>query len=99
LARSALVLSSFGGHERIKRLGGLQIGGGITDKNALSWIECGASKVSHIMSNLRAKQRSSVKVIVTSYLFPEQKFSLQRLQTISALVGKEHLVIDIRCVC
>ncbi|KAF8505838.1 Phosphoribosylformimino-5-aminoimidazole carboxamide ribotide isomerase [Russula emetica] len=60
--------------------GGLQIGGGITDKNALSWIECGASKV-----------------IVTSYLFPEQKFSLQRLQTISSLVGKERLVVDISC--
>ncbi|KAH9999945.1 Phosphoribosylformimino-5-aminoimidazole carboxamide ribotide isomerase [Russula vinacea] len=55
--------------------GGLQIGGGITDKNALSWIEGGASKV-----------------IVTSYLFPEQKFSLRRLQTISSLVGKERLV-------
>lgn len=27
-------------------LGGLQIGGGITDKNALSWLELGASKVS-----------------------------------------------------
>lgn len=60
--------------------GGLQIGGGITDKNALSWIESGASKI-----------------IVTSYLFPEQKFSLQRLQTISSLVGKERLVVDISC--
>ncbi|KAI0254758.1 Phosphoribosylformimino-5-aminoimidazole carboxamide ribotide isomerase [Lactifluus subvellereus] len=60
--------------------GGLQIGGGITEKNALSWIENGASKV-----------------IVTSHLFPEQKFSLQRLQTISSLVGKERLVVDISC--
>jgi phosphoribosylformimino-5-aminoimidazole carboxamide ribotide isomerase len=32
-------------HECIKHSGGLQIGGGITDKDALSWIECGASKV------------------------------------------------------
>lgn len=39
-----------------------------------------------------------VKVIVTSYLFPAQKFSLQRLQTISSLVGKERLVVDIRYV-
>ena len=39
-----------------------------------------------------------VKVIVTSYLFPGQKFSLQRLQTISSLVGKERLVVDIRYV-
>ncbi|KAN0132621.1 Phosphoribosylformimino-5-aminoimidazole carboxamide ribotide isomerase [Lactarius tabidus] len=60
--------------------GGLQIGGGITDENALSWLEHGASKV-----------------IVTSYLFPGQKFSLQRLQTISSLVGKERLVVDISC--
>ncbi|KAH8999033.1 hypothetical protein EDB92DRAFT_918776 [Lactarius akahatsu] len=60
--------------------GGLQIGGGITDKNALSWLEYGASKV-----------------IVTSFLFPGQKFSLSRLQTISSLVGKGRLVIDISC--
>lgn len=37
-----------------------------------------------------------VKVIVTSYLFPGQKFSLERLQTISSLVGKGRLVVDIR---
>ncbi|KAI9467082.1 Phosphoribosylformimino-5-aminoimidazole carboxamide ribotide isomerase [Lactarius psammicola] len=60
--------------------GGLQIGGGIADKNALSWLEHGANKV-----------------IVTSYLFPGQKFSLERLQTISSLVGKERLVVDISC--
>ncbi|KAI9513329.1 Phosphoribosylformimino-5-aminoimidazole carboxamide ribotide isomerase [Russula earlei] len=60
--------------------GGLQIGGGITDENALSWIGCGASKV-----------------IVTSYLFPKQKFSLERLRTISSLVGKDRLVVDISC--
>ncbi len=86
-------------HECIKRSGGLQIGGGINDKNALSWIECGASKVNPFISNLHNKQCSSVQVIVTSYLFPETKFSLQRLQTISSLVGKERLVVDIRCVC
>ena len=39
-----------------------------------------------------------VKVIVTSYLFPGQKFSLQRLLAISSLVGKERLVVDIRYV-
>jgi phosphoribosylformimino-5-aminoimidazole carboxamide ribotide isomerase len=94
-----LVLSLSGGHESIKRSGGLQIGGGITEKSALSWIECGASKVSRVISNLHTKQNSSVQVIVTSYLFPEQKFSLRRLQTISSLVGKERLVVDIRCVC
>ncbi|EIM85661.1 Phosphoribosylformimino-5-aminoimidazole carboxamide ribotide isomerase [Stereum hirsutum FP-91666 SS1] len=60
--------------------GGLQIGGGITDKNALSWLELGASKV-----------------IVTSYLFPEMKFSLERLRLLSTLVGKERLVVDVSC--
>jgi hypothetical protein len=39
-------------HECIKYSEGLQIGGGITDKNALSWIECGASKVSLVIWNL-----------------------------------------------
>ncbi|KAF9075820.1 Phosphoribosylformimino-5-aminoimidazole carboxamide ribotide isomerase [Rhodocollybia butyracea] len=57
--------------------GGLQIGGGVTDKNAAAWIDAGASKV-----------------IVTSYLFPDFKFSLQRLQSISSAVGKDRLVVD-----
>jgi len=37
------------------------------------------------------------KVIVTSYLFPSGKFSLQRLKAISLAVGKEKLVVDISC--
>ncbi|PCH36909.1 Phosphoribosylformimino-5-aminoimidazole carboxamide ribotide isomerase [Wolfiporia cocos MD-104 SS10] len=37
------------------------------------------------------------KVIVTSYLFPDARFSLQRLQRISSLVGKERLVVDVSC--
>ncbi|KAJ8509314.1 hypothetical protein ONZ45_g8506 [Pleurotus djamor] len=48
--------------------GGLQVGGGINESNALSWIEAGASKV-----------------IVTSYLFPEAKFSLDRLKALSSI--------------
>lgn len=36
------------------------------------------------------------QVIVTSYLFPSCRFSLQRLERISSVVGKEKLVIDIR---
>ncbi|KZS98055.1 Phosphoribosylformimino-5-aminoimidazole carboxamide ribotide isomerase [Sistotremastrum niveocremeum HHB9708] len=60
--------------------GGLQIGGGINDSNALGWLENGAPKV-----------------IVTSYLFPDAKFSLSRLQKISTLVGPERLVVDISC--
>jgi len=37
------------------------------------------------------------KVIVTSYLFPSARFSLQHLQTISSLVGKDKLVVDVSC--
>ncbi|KAG8962916.1 Enzyme that catalyzes the fourth step in the histidine pathway [Tulasnella sp. 419] len=37
------------------------------------------------------------KVIVTSYLFPSAKFSLQRLQSLCNLVGKERLVVDVSC--
>ncbi|KAI0322446.1 Phosphoribosylformimino-5-aminoimidazole carboxamide ribotide isomerase [Amylostereum chailletii] len=37
------------------------------------------------------------KVIVTSYLFPGMRFSLERLQTLSSLVGKERLVVDVSC--
>ncbi|EIW76110.1 Phosphoribosylformimino-5-aminoimidazole carboxamide ribotide isomerase [Coniophora puteana RWD-64-598 SS2] len=37
------------------------------------------------------------KVIVTSYLFPQARFSLQRLKVISHAVGKEKLVVDVSC--
>ncbi|KDQ64500.1 hypothetical protein JAAARDRAFT_228134 [Jaapia argillacea MUCL 33604] len=60
--------------------GGLQIGGGITDKNASEWLEAGAEKV-----------------IVTSFLFPEAKFSVERLKSISSAIGKEKLVVDVSC--
>lgn len=36
-------------------------------------------------------------MIVTSFLFPDAKFSLERLEKISSLVGKERLVVDVRC--
>ncbi|KAA1466502.1 Phosphoribosylformimino-5-aminoimidazole carboxamide ribotide isomerase [Dentipellis sp. KUC8613] len=42
-------------------------------------------------------QAGASKVIVTSYLFPNAKFSLERLQAISALVGKDKLVVDVSC--
>lgn len=60
-------------------LGGLQVGGGITDENAKYWLDSGASKV-----------------IVTSWLFPEAKFSLSRLQILSNMIGKDNLVVDLR---
>ncbi|KAF9651152.1 Phosphoribosylformimino-5-aminoimidazole carboxamide ribotide isomerase [Thelephora ganbajun] len=37
------------------------------------------------------------KIIVTSYLFPDAKFSLERLQKISSVVGKDRLVVDVSC--
>ncbi|KAK9480060.1 hypothetical protein V1514DRAFT_277036 [Lipomyces japonicus] len=37
------------------------------------------------------------KVIVTSYLFPDAKFSLKRLQDLVGRVGKDRLVIDLSC--
>jgi len=37
------------------------------------------------------------KVIVTSYLFPEARFSLERLQALVAAVGKDRLVVDVSC--
>ncbi|CAA7259760.1 unnamed protein product [Cyclocybe aegerita] len=37
------------------------------------------------------------KVIVTSYLFPNGKFSLDRLKAVNAAVGKERLVVDVSC--
>ncbi|KAI0177714.1 phosphoribosylformimino-5-aminoimidazole carboxamide ribotide isomerase [Pestalotiopsis sp. NC0098] len=62
--------------------GGLQVGGGISDKNAREWIDKGAEKV-----------------IITSYLFPEGKFSQERLDAVlAALDGdKSKLVIDLSC--
>ncbi|EAU84783.2 N-(5'-phospho-D-ribosylformimino)-5 [Coprinopsis cinerea okayama7 len=37
------------------------------------------------------------KVIVTSYLFPNGNFSLERLQRLSQSIGKENLVVDVSC--
>lgn len=36
-------------------------------------------------------------MIVTSYLFPEGKFSLARLESLAEKVGREKLVVDISC--
>ncbi|KAK3333585.1 1--5-imidazole-4-carboxamide isomerase [Cercophora scortea] len=62
--------------------GKLQVGGGITDKNAQEWIKAGAEKV-----------------IITSFLFPDGKFSQERLKAVFAVLGgdKNKLVIDLSC--
>ncbi|KAJ1814768.1 Enzyme that catalyzes the fourth step in the histidine pathway [Coemansia sp. RSA 2599] len=39
----------------------------------------------------------AAKVIVTSWLFPQARFDLQRLRQISALVGRDRLVVDLSC--
>jgi phosphoribosylformimino-5-aminoimidazole carboxamide ribotide isomerase len=41
--------------------------------------------------------KGAQKVIVTSYLFPNCKFSMERLQALESLVGKERLVVDVSC--
>ncbi|KAK0389360.1 hypothetical protein NLU13_2935 [Sarocladium strictum] len=62
--------------------GGLQVGGGIDDKNAREWIDAGADKV-----------------IITSYLFPEGKFSQSRLDAVLETLqnDRQKLVIDLSC--
>ncbi|KAK2466209.1 hypothetical protein APHAL10511_001851 [Amanita phalloides] len=78
--------------------GGLQIGGGITDKNAIEWLYAGASKVRMPMTPIReSTHRSTMQVIVTSYLFPNAMFSQERLQKIFSIVGKDQLVVDVSC--
>eukprot|EP00053_Salpingoeca_punica_P013690 m.123861 g.123861 ORF g.123861 m.123861 type:complete len:259 (-) comp16267_c0_seq3:162-938(-) len=42
-------------------------------------------------------QSGAAKVIVTSYLFEGSQFSRQRAQEMSALVGRDRLVIDLSC--
>jgi phosphoribosylformimino-5-aminoimidazole carboxamide ribotide isomerase len=37
------------------------------------------------------------QVILTSWLFPKGKFSLERLERVSLLAGRERLVIDLSC--
>ena len=38
------------------------------------------------------------QVIVTSYLFPGAKFDEDRLRRLAEQVGKDRLVVDVRCV-
>ncbi len=61
--------------------GGMQVGGGIRPGNALQWLDAGASHV-----------------IVTSSLFDSDgKFLQSALDSLTAEVGKENLVIDLSC--
>lgn len=64
---------------------GLQIGGGITESNALEWLD--HYKASH--------------VILTSWLFTDsdagKQFDFEKLKRISQLVGKHRLIVDLSC--
>lgn len=65
--------------------GHLQVGGGITDANALTWLD--EYKASH--------------VIVTSWLFSTENgktvLDWGKLDKISKLVGKDRLIVDLSC--
>ncbi len=61
--------------------GGLQIGGGISDSNALEWIEAGASHV----------------IVTSALFDSEGKFLEDRLRSLSGSVGRERLVVDLCC--
>lgn len=77
----------------------MQVGGGVNADNALEWIEKGASHVStHVWSLERQPTNKAIQVILTSYLFPDAQFSLERLKAIANLVGRERVVIDLRYV-
>ena len=60
--------------------GGLQIGGGMTDRNARFFLEQGASHI-----------------IVTSFVFRDGRIDSKNLESIAAVTGKEHLVLDLSC--
>ena len=44
-------------------------------------------------------ERGAGRVIVTTYLFPDAKFSLESLIELEKLVGKDRLVVDVRYMC
>ena len=41
-------------------------------------------------------EKGASHVILTSYLFPDRKFSIERLKEISEKVGRDKLVVDLR---
>ncbi|CAK7239285.1 MAG: Enzyme that catalyzes the fourth step in the histidine pathway [Sporothrix thermara] len=71
--------------------GGLQVGGGIRDTNAQSWIDAGADKV--IVTSFLFEEDKPVDNKTT------YKFSQRRLDAVLAALGgnKERLVIDLSC--
>ncbi|KAF7794541.1 hypothetical protein EIP86_005675 [Pleurotus ostreatoroseus] len=47
--------------------------------------------------NVQAAREAVGAWPVTSYLFPDAKFSLERLQKLASMVGKDKLVVDVSC--
>jgi len=48
-------------------------------------------------NSLKYIEAGASAVIVTSYIFPDGKFSLEKLKAISGEVGRERLVVDLSC--
>lgn len=46
---------------------------------------------------LKYIEAGACAVIATSYIFPDGKFSIERLKDVSAAIGKEYLVVDLSC--
>ncbi|KAI5200058.1 putative 5-proFAR isomerase His6 [Aureobasidium subglaciale] len=92
--------------------GHLQVGGGIKDENAKEWIEKGASKRQEPVRECSKSKdlgesdmeddyvlSTIYKVIITSFLFPFGKLSLDRLQSVLKALDNDtsKLVIDLSC--
>ncbi|KAK0486965.1 hypothetical protein EDD18DRAFT_1260050 [Armillaria luteobubalina] len=67
---------------------------------ALFMSHSGGLQIGGEINDINAQQwldAGASKVIVTSYLFPGAKFSLERLKRIFHAVGKDRLVVDVSC--
>ena len=61
--------------------GGLQIGGGINENNALQWLDAGASHV----------------IVTSALFDADGRFLGETLRSLTARIGPERLVIDLSC--
>ena len=60
---------------------GMQIGGGINIRNAVQWLEAGASQI----------------IITSSLFDSDGKFLEKKLRELAAEVGRENIVVDLSC--
>lgn len=61
--------------------GGMQLGGGVNLRNAVEWIEAGASQV----------------IVTSWLFDQDGKFREDRLKELEREVGREHIVVDLSC--